>query len=490
MKKLLGFGFALLAILSVSFSIIYASGEADRNTLPDIVSVQPMRYNGVDSPFVSLDFRPSGNSRHYSISMINQSSQEKSYRDLTITLGPGARGGGVPISFWGLSEGKHTIRVMVSENGKETSLCTDTFINFVPKGKSARLWSPDPPFFVEVEAFNSDRLIAVTRAVPQYCNNHEYVFNNPIEYLGWRFRAGNLYTVDAFSIDPPKHDNFRIGRTRLLYDLRYSSSVSEHTFGFGRLGYQSWKSDYLRMDVSPVVVENNWASLTVPEGTGAFFIATRPVSQTPPPTVTALPTLTPTPTPVTTPTPLTKNKVSWRTEVVSLEADNFYIEIEGKKYYANNNTLQLFSSYTSSFSTTQPNLLSRVSSLYLFWQENGVGMILSVNFKEHERGWEVDYIRTSNGRSDFQDTDRHWMTYYIYQLRGSKGSPMESPELGLHGTTNDRSIEGWIHFENLRLQPFINLEPTIPGDINGDGSVTILDFSILASNFGKSRRVR
>ena len=83
------------------------------------------------------------------------------------------------------------------------------------------------------------------------------------------------------------------------------------------------------------------------------------------------------------------NKISWKTPYASLEADDFYIELNGKRFVGNGKVTQLWS--------TPPN--NNYTVLERRWTENGVEMDILFNFRSDGTNWKVDKVWTYNGKS-------------------------------------------------------------------------------------------
>lgn len=156
-------------------------------------------------------------------------------------------------------------------------------------------------------------------------------------------------------------------------------------------------------------------------------------------------------TPPMTPPGNTKNPVSWATPNVSLEADDFYIMTDGKKFFGNVTDVEVHSDPGSVAYTT----------LEATWFENGTEMRMNIYFGHKPNDfWKVTELRTYNGQ-----TPGDWIYYKTIDGNGFLGnsinSPLVLPQLDLvSDTTNpDNAYSGTVHFENLRLWPFLTYGP-------------------------------
>lgn len=146
--------------------------------------------------------------------------------------------------------------------------------------------------------------------------------------------------------------------------------------------------------------------------------------------------------PVTlTPTP-TFNKVSFSTPQVSLDADDFYLIANGKKFVGNKD-VSLHSDPGSANYTT----------LELTWFENGIEMRLYLYFKSDGTNWWSEEVRTYNGNNPGD-----WIYYYPGKIFESKlGYVFSAPTFDLASNPN-----GLIHFTNLKLKAFANYASATP----------------------------
>src|SRR3990167_788410 len=158
-------------------------------------------------------------------------------------------------------------------------------------------------------------------------------------------------------------------------------------------------------------------------------------------------------------TGIPKNKISWDTGYVTLEADDFYIIADGKKYLGkpdSNTTLNIGSDPGSATYTT----------LEAIWQEKGVEMRMFMYFDADSSVWWLNETRTYNGQ-----LPGNWIYYKNPSLEGNSnyqypwgariplGTPYLADNINVISDTNNQ-MQGSIHFENLKLQPFTKSAPT------------------------------
>lgn len=149
-------------------------------------------------------------------------------------------------------------------------------------------------------------------------------------------------------------------------------------------------------------------------------------------------------------TPSQKNHLTWSTNYVSLEAENFYIVSNGNKYYANTNNVSLNSDPPDPPDTNY-------TTLEAIWTENSTEMRLFMYFYRDENTWWLSEARIYNGQSPGD---------WIYFNKNSTSKLINGTgekfliSLDLNSDP-DQQYQGRIHFDNLKLQPFLNsLFPT------------------------------
>jgi hypothetical protein len=134
----------------------------------------------------------------------------------------------------------------------------------------------------------------------------------------------------------------------------------------------------------------------------------------------------------------TLNKVSWKTGVVSLEADNFYLIADRQTFYGDVETTEIHSDPGDADSCT----------LEIEWQENGVEMRLYLYFESDGVDWWSDEFRTYNGREDGD-----WIYYTGEFFKSRLGTAFMGDFERESNPNNDYS--GKVHFDNLKLQAFL-----------------------------------
>ena len=132
--------------------------------------------------------------------------------------------------------------------------------------------------------------------------------------------------------------------------------------------------------------------------------------------------------------------VDWKTNVVNLSADDFYIEAGGVKYVANVTGLEITSDPGDAASCT----------LELIWNEHGNEMRLNMYFRSDGTYWWANEIRTYDSQSPNSD----WIYYTGVFFKSKLGSAFAG-DVDLTCDANS-SIQGKIHFKGLELQPFLN----------------------------------
>ena len=156
------------------------------------------------------------------------------------------------------------------------------------------------------------------------------------------------------------------------------------------------------------------------------------------------------------PTP-SMNKVSFGTPQVSLDADDFYLIINGQKFAPYFKDVQVHSD------PGNPNY----TTLELTWYENGIEMRMYIYFKSDGTNWWSEEVRTYNGNSPGD-----WIYYYGKFFESQLGKAYMNPTVDLVASPNN-SYMGSIHFQNLWLKAFANyntdnmkptptLTPTMP----------------------------
>lgn len=132
------------------------------------------------------------------------------------------------------------------------------------------------------------------------------------------------------------------------------------------------------------------------------------------------------------------NPVSWSTNRVSLEAENFYLVAEGDTFYANVQNVDVSSDPGD----------SEYCTLELTWQENGVEMRLFMYFMADGTNWWSDEMRTYDG--EFYGD---WIYYYGEFFKSNLGTAYTG---SVEFEDDSDTLMGIIHFDDLTLQAFLN----------------------------------
>jgi hypothetical protein len=142
---------------------------------------------------------------------------------------------------------------------------------------------------------------------------------------------------------------------------------------------------------------------------------------------------------------ITNNKVSFATPYAKLSADNFYIETNGKKFLAQDTNIRISSDPGSDIYTT----------LEITWNEHSVPMRMYIYFKYTPGGfWEVTELRTYDGTSNYRQL------YYPGFTGHELGNELVMSVFDL----NSKDGRGKVHFENLHLQAFLDIEHKPPSE--------------------------
>ena len=135
--------------------------------------------------------------------------------------------------------------------------------------------------------------------------------------------------------------------------------------------------------------------------------------------------------------PEIENPVSWETDQVSLEAENFFVVAEGDTFYADVSNIDVRSDPGD----------SEYCTLELEWYEKGVEMRLFMYFVADGEKWWSDEMRTYDG-----EVDEDWIYYTGEFFKSDLGTPYTgSVEFGDDSTGG---VKGKIHFDDLTLKAF------------------------------------
>lgn len=140
------------------------------------------------------------------------------------------------------------------------------------------------------------------------------------------------------------------------------------------------------------------------------------------------------------------NPVSWETRTVSLQADDFWIDVDGQRYTGRMTVLEPHSDPGWNHYTT----------LELIWQEREREMRLFIYFKSDGTHWWSDEIRTYDGSKDPLRVD--WIYYHGTHFKSPVGQPFTGDVQLLNNGPGD-TVKGTIHFRNLRLETRFQSNP-------------------------------
>lgn len=131
------------------------------------------------------------------------------------------------------------------------------------------------------------------------------------------------------------------------------------------------------------------------------------------------------------------NSVAWATSRYSLQASDFYIEIDGQKFLAPVGALDVDGDPGDADAMT----------LELTWQEHGVEMRLNIYFVSDGTDWWAEEIRTYNA-----EASGDWITYTGTYFNSVLGSAF-SGDLTVNSDTGE-AIAGKVSFTGLTVQAF------------------------------------
>jgi hypothetical protein len=131
--------------------------------------------------------------------------------------------------------------------------------------------------------------------------------------------------------------------------------------------------------------------------------------------------------------------ISWITNRVSLEADDFYLIADGDTFYADVSDIDIHSDAGDSTYCT----------LELTWQENNVEMRLFIYFDADGTDWWSSEFRTYDGQ-----TSADWICYYGTFFMSPLGTAFTGDFE--EESTAGNEYTGKVYFQNLALQAFLN----------------------------------
>ena len=147
-------------------------------------------------------------------------------------------------------------------------------------------------------------------------------------------------------------------------------------------------------------------------------------------------------------TPVAKNPINWSSQKVSLTADNFYLDVGEKRFF--------FKPDPNTGILIGPSLgveSENFTSLGVSWREHGIDMKVSFYFNNDNEKWWLSEMKTFNGLMPGE-----WISYgNINGVSGVLGDKFIAKNINLYSTST--IYKGAVYFENLILQPFINLDP-------------------------------
>jgi hypothetical protein len=135
------------------------------------------------------------------------------------------------------------------------------------------------------------------------------------------------------------------------------------------------------------------------------------------------------------PPPTAANPVSWHTRTVSLTADDFWIDIEGKRFTARVTPVSVSGDPGHELYT----------SLEIEWHEHGREMRLFIYLRSDGNRWWTDEIRTYDGRDPSE-----WVYYYGRQFDTPLGQPFVGDVELVNNGPEDRA-RAILHFRGLKL---------------------------------------
>ncbi len=131
------------------------------------------------------------------------------------------------------------------------------------------------------------------------------------------------------------------------------------------------------------------------------------------------------------------NQVNWKTEVVNLQAADFWIDTAGKRFLG---TGQLRVSSDPGNATYR--------TLELTWLEHGAEMRVNIYFGGDATHWWIEEIRTYDGTAQSPD----WLFYRAPEIRAPIGQPwIGNVHLTSIGSSQPGRGPGTLHFGTMRL---------------------------------------
>lgn len=143
----------------------------------------------------------------------------------------------------------------------------------------------------------------------------------------------------------------------------------------------------------------------------------------------------------------TGNKITWKTTNVSLEADSFVLNINGKQYYG----IPDLGSSAIQVQTNEAN--SQYNTFIARWKEKGDYLNFGIYFKINSGNWYIDSIHAYYSNQSIPD----WLYFYEKAIPPTSiGYPYSKLQIDIPSTQAGAKFPGSLHFENLKLQPFLS----------------------------------
>lgn len=160
----------------------------------------------------------------------------------------------------------------------------------------------------------------------------------------------------------------------------------------------------------------------------------------------------------------TGNKISWKTSNVSLEADSFILDINGKQYYGipdpGSTAIQL--------QTNEAN--SQYNTFLARWKEKGDNLTFGIYFKINSGTWYIDSIHAYYSDQSIPN----WLYFYEKAIPPTSiGYAYSTTQIDIPSTQAGAKYPGSLHFENLKLQPFLTVVSNSCSDSDGGENVYI-----------------
>jgi hypothetical protein len=179
------------------------------------------------------------------------------------------------------------------------------------------------------------------------------------------------------------------------------------------------------------------------------------------------PVPSPSPTSIPSPSPIPPGSIDWVSAYAELISPSFVIETPNGSFNATSGDINVHSDPGNPSYTT----------LEATWNEQGVEMRMFIYFAAQNGKWRVTEFRTYDGRARGD-----WIFY--------DGTAFGEQSLGQAFTANNlvissRDNRGRVRFGSVKLQGFLNYQ-SASGDLNADGKVNLLDYSILVSDLFKT----